>query len=144
MKVNVVILLLSIVFALLTAGCATFKEINDNPPKPQTFGQTLIVAAGEIKALRHQAGFVVQASGQDCIKRPNTDICTAAREIDVKTKEFLTQLDQIKAAYDLAGGDLLKCSITIGNAVLPCEDQEDQIISGLQKLQLLLPKGDTK
>ena len=134
----------SLLIALILSGCATFKEINDNPPKPQTFVQSLAVTAGEVKALRHQTGFVVQASGQDCVKQPYTDLCTAARQIDVKTKEFLNQLDQIKAAYNLAGGDLLKCSITIGNAVLPCEDQEDQIISGLQKLQLLLPKGDMK
>jgi len=138
------VIYLTLLSLLILPGCATFKEVTDNPPQPQTFGQSLIVAAGEIKALRHQAGFVVQASGQDCVARPNTDICTAAREIDVKTKEFLAQLDQIKAAYDLAGGDLLKCSITIGKATLPCEDQEDQIISGLQKLQLLLPKGETR
>ena len=143
MKFLLQVFLLPVLLASLIS-CATYEEMQTSvQPQAGHFKQTIAYVDGQIAGLRDLTALTLNAQGADCKGSPNTDICVAARKIDVATKEFLAKQDLVQTAYGAAGGVLADCKINYGGVVFPCEDTEDQILAALLQLKTMLPKGDT-
>lgn len=126
---------------LALTACETAGVVRHSS-KPQTFTQGLAQIQGQIGYLRDMTAFFLDTRGEDCVKSPNTDLCTAAAKIDAKTREYRDKVDLMYHAYEASSGVLSQCKIVYNNVVLPCETTEDQILAGLIELKALLPKGE--
>ena len=134
-------LILALVTLFLATGCATMREASEIPP-PRDLHEALLIAQGQVSAVRDVTAIVVNAKGEDCAGAARfTDFCDLAHRIQSKTRDLRDRIDDARTALLLVDSTA-DCVIEYEGVVIPCEDETDRILAAVIELQNLM--GDLK